>query len=210
MEHHARRIHCRAQGTYPYSPPPHLVFPTNPPTQCYYGAAICFVISTTLVKISISLQYIRVFRTFPVFCRICWATIIFLCLWLLAMILALSAFCRVEGTQVWDLQSVGSKCQIRSWWAHASVGIVTDFFLIALPVPVVLRMKTSRAVAHVYLYPRWSVDHERFFPGQQHLFSTRKRREYVDKEVQKIQCSRAHCTDTTNEGMNINGPGHPR
>lgn len=106
-----------------------------------YAAAITSLISVTLAKISIVLQYIRAFRKPRALSWICWITISFLALWMIAIILATTAFCKVDSAPAWDLGSVEGQCQTESWLAHASAGIAINVLLIGLPIPMLVRMK---------------------------------------------------------------------
>ncbi|KAF2706202.1 hypothetical protein K504DRAFT_438260 [Pleomassaria siparia CBS 279.74] len=109
--------------------------------QVYYGAVLCYMFAIGLVKITIVVQHMRIFRVFPIICYICWGVFIFLILWLLGTLLCIVAFCRISGPLSWNSDSVSSKCEVTTWLVHAAISIGTDCFMILLPIPAVWQMR---------------------------------------------------------------------
>ncbi|KAH6675008.1 hypothetical protein B0J14DRAFT_653183 [Halenospora varia] len=103
-------------------------------------AIFFYTMSLTLTKLSIVLQYLRVFVG-PRIRRACWATI-----WLILLYgfqaTFISAFNCYPVSGFWDL-SVKSKCISKEflWFFNASFNILTDIIIIGLPMPVVSNLQ---------------------------------------------------------------------
>ncbi|KAH8205481.1 hypothetical protein TruAng_000387 [Truncatella angustata] len=115
----------------------------------YYIANGTYILSTTFIKISLLLQYLRVFeeRTLRL---ICWSLLIVSSVW--GMIFAILAWIPCAPVyEFWDLTmsrnekncyGYGSSSRtgfVRSYLSHASFNMTIDIFILSLPVWLVVR-----------------------------------------------------------------------
>ncbi|KAF4967937.1 hypothetical protein FSARC_4590 [Fusarium sarcochroum] len=106
-------------------------------TQVSYIPAIC------LTKIAIISIYLRVFpdKTFQ---KICWATIIHCSLFLFSTtITAILACVPVQAAWTnWKGDAEGMCYDNNAfWWAHSAINIITDLWIIGLPIPGLLKLQ---------------------------------------------------------------------
>jgi hypothetical protein len=103
-------------------------------TIIFYHAAL------PLTKASIILQYLRVFPG-KNFRKVCWITLVTIMLYELSAVLC-SIFTCVPVAGFWDL-SISSHCLNIEilYFFHAAFGILTDFVIIFLPMPMLASLK---------------------------------------------------------------------
>ncbi|KAJ4229224.1 hypothetical protein NW759_003950 [Fusarium solani] len=121
-------------------------------TQVSYIPAIC------LTKIAIISIFIRVFPN-KVFQMVCWGTIAHCALFMLSTTIAAILAC-VPVEAAWTNWK-GTKegvCYDNNafWWAHSAINIVTDLWILALPIPQLLKLQLGRK-KKIYLILMFSV-----------------------------------------------------
>ncbi|KAI8713826.1 CFEM domain-containing protein [Fusarium sp. LHS14.1] len=121
-------------------------------TQVFYIPAIC------LTKIAIISIFIRVFpeRIFQV---VCWGTIAHCALFMVTTTITAILAC-VPVAAAWTNWK-GTKegvCYDNNafWWAHSAINIVTDLWIIALPIPQLIKLQLGRK-KKIYLIMMFSV-----------------------------------------------------
>lgn len=95
-----------------------------------------------LVKLSILLLYLRIFPT-PRFRQFCWGGIVFIsCMGVANTLVAIFACNPVQG--FYDM-SVPSTCinDVQFYWATAVLNVVTDLYILLLPMPMVWGLQTT-------------------------------------------------------------------
>jgi len=122
--------------------------------QPFWASILVYCLSLTFTKVSILLQYLRVFTTkqFRVFC---WALLGFVAVYSTWSVFA-SIFECMPVAYFWDKTIKGGHCmnQYAVYFTGAAVNIVTDFAIIILPMPVLRRLnlplKQKRALMLVF------------------------------------------------------------
>lgn len=107
-----------------------------PYMKSYYSSIVIYNVATCIVKISILLQYRRIF-TGPSMQKLTMFGLIFEGSWALTLSILLPLVCNPVSA-FWDIGTKG-QClnQLAIWYAMASVNLVTDFFIFSLPLPVI-------------------------------------------------------------------------
>ena len=113
-----------------------------------------YCLSLTFTKVSILLQYLRIFTT-KQFRVSCWALLGFVAVYGTWSVFS-SIFGCMPVAYFWDKTIKGGHCmnQYAVWFTSAAVNIVTDFAIIILPMPVLWRLnmplKQKRALMLVF------------------------------------------------------------
>ncbi len=108
--------------------------------QLLYTAILLYNTSQILVKISLLLQYLRIFET-PRMKRVCYIALGFICVYGLWAI-ASSIFTCIPIQAYWD-SSVHGRCfqSLTFWYTTSSLNIATDVGIFILPVPILFKLQ---------------------------------------------------------------------
>ncbi|KAF8855779.1 hypothetical protein BDZ45DRAFT_746064 [Acephala macrosclerotiorum] len=108
--------------------------------RCLWGSILCYNMSLTLTKISIVLQYLRVFVG-PRIRYACRSTIGFIIIYGIWTIVS-GIFTCVPVAAFWDL-NIHGHCIAHKflWFFNAAMNIVTDLTILILPMPVLSTLK---------------------------------------------------------------------
>ncbi|EKD15174.1 hypothetical protein MBM_06390 [Drepanopeziza brunnea f. sp. 'multigermtubi' MB_m1] len=110
--------------------------------RCLWVAIIFYSLGLCTVKLSIVLQYLRVFPALKMK-RICWATIGLISIYGILAVLT-SIWTCVPIYAFWTLPSVpGSRCISKTalWFSNAAFHIMTDLIVLILPMPLLHSLK---------------------------------------------------------------------
>jgi hypothetical protein len=109
------------------------------PTQWLYFVIIVYNLATNIVKLSLLLQYRRLFAE-TWMRRVCNCGIVFTCLWAIIQVVILAMACLPLASIV---PSMKGKCLPATpiWFFTSSMNIVTDFAVLLLPLPSVLKLR---------------------------------------------------------------------
>jgi hypothetical protein len=116
---------------------------STPYLKTFYASIVIYNLATPLVKISILLMYKRIF-TSPTMQRICFFALIFMICYAISFPVALALSC-IPIPKFWD-QSIPGVC-IHQHLADpimGAVNIVTDIFLLCLPMPSIKSLQLPR------------------------------------------------------------------
>ena len=122
--------------------------------QPFWASILIYNLSLTFTKVSILLQYLRIFTT-KQFRVSCWALLGFVAVYSTWTFFA-SIFECMPVAYFWDKTIKGGHCmnEYAVWFTNAGVNIVTDFAIIILPMPVLrslnLPLKQKRALMLVF------------------------------------------------------------
>ncbi|KAK5656745.1 hypothetical protein OQA88_4293 [Cercophora sp. LCS_1] len=116
---------------------------TIPYMKAFFASIVVYNIAVCLTKISILLQYKRLFAN-PIMQRLTLFGLIFLTAWAVALAFLLTLICQPVAA-FWD-PSVGGKCLDAPtiWYIMAGVNLVTDFLILTLPMPVIKSLQLGR------------------------------------------------------------------
>lgn len=123
-------------------------------SQAFWGSLWLYNLSLTLTKISILVQYYRVFAT-PRF-RICCYVMIGVVVSYGILTFFGSIFICTPVPFFWDKTIPGGKClnELVVWYLNATVNIITDLAIITMPMPVLRRLKieTSQRKGLMFIF----------------------------------------------------------
>jgi hypothetical protein len=102
------------------------------------------VISITLTKISVLFLYLRLFEHSPTFRYTAYATILFIAL-ITVVLSSLTIFACEPVSFFWNRDIRGGRClDIKAVaYAISAVGIVQDLVIVALPLPMLVKLQMS-------------------------------------------------------------------
>ncbi|KAK0634237.1 hypothetical protein B0T17DRAFT_297 [Bombardia bombarda] len=103
----------------------------------FYNLSLCFT------KISILLLYLRILVTFDYIRKATYITLAIVVIYNLWAFAVYFAMC-IPLARAWDHNVKGSCRGATTWWAVASLHIITDFMIFLLPIPVVTTMTIPR------------------------------------------------------------------
>jgi hypothetical protein len=103
-----------------------------------------------MIKISFMLQYRRIFPT-PRMRKICDASVVAIVLWAIAQITLLALTCS-PLTQVAPWMAPYCLPQRPIWLFSASMNIVTDFIILCVPIPIIIRLHMSMKQKVILLF----------------------------------------------------------
>jgi len=120
-------------------PPSNLV----PYMKSFYASIVVYNIAVCLTKVSILLQYKRLFSN-PIMQRITLFSLCFLVAWAVALAFLLTLICQPVAA-FWDT-SINGKCLDAPtiWYIMAGVNLVSDFTILTLPMPVIKSLQLPK------------------------------------------------------------------
>lgn len=120
--------------------------------MCLYNLAAIFT------KVSLLVLYMRIFKVSRVATIMIWAGVVFITVFYTVCFIANAVFCFPRGNESWYGAVTQLRCGPNQWKlaaAQGPVGVITDFYTLAIPFFLVLRlqMTASRktAVAGIFL-----------------------------------------------------------
>ena len=104
--------------------------------QSFYSSIVLYNVAMCLVKISILLQYRRIFSS-PVMQWITAGGVVFVAAWTVMIAFLLTLVC-MPVAKFWD-STIDGKClnMLAIWYVMASFNLITDIALFVLPLPVI-------------------------------------------------------------------------
>ncbi|KAF6810681.1 integral membrane protein [Colletotrichum plurivorum] len=135
-------------GSHSWVPPPEDYIPYM---KSFYSSIIVYNIATCLVKISILLQYRRIFAN-KVMQRLTTYGLAFLLAWLITLSVLLPLMCYPVAA-FWD-SSVSGRCldYLAIWYAMAGINLVADFVIFSMPIPVINSLQLPRRQKRMLLF----------------------------------------------------------
>ncbi|KAL2756426.1 hypothetical protein ACRALDRAFT_2075680, partial [Sodiomyces alcalophilus JCM 7366] len=114
-----------------------------PYMKAFYASVIVYNVSMCLVKISVLLQYRRIFSV-GMIQTITFYGICFLSAWALTLCFLLPLVC-VPVAKFWDA-SIPGRCldSLAIWYTMASINVATDFAVFFMPLPVIRSLQLPR------------------------------------------------------------------
>lgn len=108
-----------------------------------YVTILLYNISLTLAKLSVLLQYVRIFTTRNIK-RICYIQMVIIIIYGLWAVLS-SIFICIPIASFWDF-TIKGKCLPKGpmWFLNAGINIVTDIIIVFTPAPLIHRLQLSR------------------------------------------------------------------
>lgn len=107
-----------------------------PYMKAFYSSIVVYNVAVCLTKISILLQYKRLFAN-TIVQRITLTALCFLAAWAVALAFLLTLICQPVAA-FWDSSIPGHCLNITTvWYVMAGVNLVTDFLILILPMPVI-------------------------------------------------------------------------
>ncbi|KAK1835755.1 hypothetical protein QBC39DRAFT_273695, partial [Podospora conica] len=107
-----------------------------PYMKAFYASIVVYNVAVCLTKISILLQYKRLFAN-RIIQRISVTALCFLVAWAVALAFLLTLICQPVAT-FWDPSIPGKCIDITTvWYIMAGVNLITDFLILTLPMPVI-------------------------------------------------------------------------
>ncbi|GKT55941.1 integral membrane protein [Colletotrichum tofieldiae] len=119
--------------------------------QSFYVSIVLYNIATTIVKLSILLQYRRIFANDLMQKLTTWG-LAFMSAWTVMLCFLLPMMC-VPVQAFWDT-TVKGRCidLLASWYTMAAVNIVADFVMFSLPIPVINSLQLPRRQKRMLLF----------------------------------------------------------
>lgn len=115
-------------------------------------------LAAIFTKVSLLVLYMRIFKIASTAKLMIWVGIVFITLVYIICFIANAVFCFPRGGEDWFVAAIAPRCgqpQVRLAAAQGVIGVVTDFYTLAIPFVLVLRlhMTTSKktAVAGIFL-----------------------------------------------------------
>lgn len=114
-----------------------------PYMKSFYASVVTYNVGICVVKISIMLQYRRIFAGNFVQ-RLTLVLLIFECCYAVTLSVLLPLVCKPVSA-FWDRNTPG-KCldQLTIWYVMASINLVTDFIVFSIPLPVINSLQLPR------------------------------------------------------------------
>lgn len=114
-----------------------------PYMKSFYSSIIIYNVATCVVKMSIMLQYRRIFTVSTMQC-ITLVGLVFEGVWAFTLSFLLPLVCSPVAS-FWDT-SVPGKClnELAIWYVMASINLVTDFITFSLPLPVIKSLQLPK------------------------------------------------------------------
>ncbi|KDN66580.1 hypothetical protein CSUB01_10139 [Colletotrichum sublineola] len=122
-----------------------------PYMKSFYVSIILYNIATTVVKLSILLQYRRIFANELMQKLTTWG-LVFMTAWTVMLCFLLPMMC-LPVAAFWD-STVDGRCinLLASWYTMAGVNIVADFFIFSLPIPVINSLQIPRRQKRMLIF----------------------------------------------------------
>ncbi|KAF6823623.1 integral membrane protein [Colletotrichum musicola] len=135
-------------GSHSWVPAPEDFIPYM---KSFYSSIIVYNIATCLVKISILLQYRRIFAN-EMMQRLTTYGLAFLLAWLITLSVLLPLMCYPVAA-FWD-SSVSGRCldYLAIWYAMAGINLVADFVIFSMPIPVINSLQLPRRQKRMLLF----------------------------------------------------------
>ncbi|KAI7776709.1 hypothetical protein LA080_004643 [Diaporthe eres] len=122
-----------------------IMLPENytPYMKAFYASVVVYNVATCVVKMSILLQYRRIF-TGPAMQKLTMAGLAFEGAWALTLSILLPLVCN-PVSNFWD-PDVPGKClnQLAIWYVMASINLVSDFVIFSMPLPVIKNLQLPK------------------------------------------------------------------
>lgn len=122
-----------------------IMLPENytPYMKAFYASVVVYNVATCVVKMSILLQYRRIF-TGSVMQKLTLAGLIFEGTWAITLSILLPLVCNPVAS-FWDPKTPG-KClnQLAIWYVMASINLVSDFVIFSMPLPVIKNLQLPK------------------------------------------------------------------
>ncbi|WQF78751.1 hypothetical protein CDEST_03765 [Colletotrichum destructivum] len=114
-----------------------------PYMKSFYASIVLYNIATTVFKLSILLQYRRIFSSDWMQRLTTWG-LVFMSAWTVMLCFLLPLMC-VPVAAFWD-ESVEGRCidLLTSWYVMAGVNLVADFVMFSMPIPVINSLQLPR------------------------------------------------------------------
>ncbi|KAK3377087.1 hypothetical protein B0T24DRAFT_701223 [Lasiosphaeria ovina] len=127
-------------GRHTWTMPPENLIPYM---KSFYSSIVVYNIAVCLTKISILLQYRRIFSN-ALMQRATQAELCFLCAWAVTLAFLLTLVC-IPVAAFWDPRA-GGRCLDGPtiWYTMAGVNLVTDFAIFTMPLPVLRSLHLPR------------------------------------------------------------------
>ncbi len=111
--------------------------------QAFYSSIVVYNVAVCLVKISVLLQYRRIFAG-PVMQRLTLIALVFMTLWAVTLAFLLTLTC-MPVAKFWD-SSIEGRCldNLTIWYIMASVNLITDFGIFSMPLPVIKKLQLPK------------------------------------------------------------------
>lgn len=111
--------------------------------KSFYCSVVTYNVAICVVKISIMLQYRRIFSSSGVQ-KLTMIMLVFESCWAITLSVLLPLVCTPVAA-FWD-RSVEGTClnQLTIWYVMASVNLVTDFIIFSMPLPVIKSLQLPR------------------------------------------------------------------
>lgn len=115
----------------------------TPYMKAFYASIVVYNVATCVVKMSILLQYRRIF-TGVVMQKLTLAVLLFEGAWAVTLSVLLPLVCNPVAS-FWDPESPG-KClnQLAIWYVMASINLVSDFVIFSMPLPVIKKLQLPK------------------------------------------------------------------
>lgn len=119
--------------------------------QALWGTIPLYNVAIIFCKLSIAVQYYRVFRT-PALQRLLQGVFVFLVIYGLWAVLG-TIFTCYPVSKYWDFTVQGGKCLDRNaiTYANAGINIATDVVLLAIPIPLLKNLQISRKQKYILM-----------------------------------------------------------
>lgn len=115
----------------------------TPYMKAFYSSVVVYNVATCVVKISILLQYRRIF-TGKVMQKLTMAALIFEGAWAITLSILLPLVCHPVAN-FWDPTVEGSCLnQLAIWYVMASINLVSDFVIFSMPLPVIKNLQLPK------------------------------------------------------------------
>ncbi|KAK1579258.1 uncharacterized protein LY79DRAFT_348289 [Colletotrichum navitas] len=122
-----------------------------PYMKSFYVSIILYNVATTVVKLSILLQYRRIFANSLMQTMTTWG-LAFMTAWTVMLCFLLPMMC-LPVAAFWDT-TIKGRCidLLASWYVMAAVNIVADFVIFSLPIPVINSLQIPRRQKRMLIF----------------------------------------------------------
>lgn len=114
-----------------------------PYMKAFYASVVVYSTGMCLLKLSILLQYRRIFAV-PIMRKATTVGLIFEGCWTITITFLQSMMC-LPVAAFWD-SSIAGRCldKLTIWYINASINIATDFIVFSMPLPLIKRLQLRR------------------------------------------------------------------
>ncbi len=111
--------------------------------KTFYASIVVYSVAICFLKISILLQYRRIF-TVPIMQKLTLIGLVFEVCWAITITFLLTLIC-IPVSSFWDI-TIEGRClpQLTIWYLNAWINLATDFMVFTMPLPLISKLQLRK------------------------------------------------------------------